>query len=141
MAYTTEYKENNFIGLFNVEIANAEVKQYNGTDVINLQLKVLDGEHKGSVIFDSIWKNDDGEWHLKKMNNYSLSLRIEAGKTFHTIEEWCNYIKGGKLQANVIINERNNKQKVTYVKPYEAVEEDELYEATLNTIKDDDLPF
>ena len=141
MAYTTEYKENNFVGLFNVEIANAEVKQYNGTDVINLQLKVLDGEHKGSVIFDSIWKNDDGEWHLKKMNNYSLSLRIEAGKTFYTIEEWCNYIKGGKLQANVIINERNNRQKVTYVKPYEAVEEDELYEATLNTIKDDDLPF
>lgn len=141
MAYTTEYQENNFDGLFNVEIAKAEVKQYNGTDVINLQLKVLDGEHKGSVIFDSIWKNDKGEWHLKKMNNYSLSLRIEAGTTFHTIEEWCNYIKGGKLQANVIINERNNRQKVTYVKPYEKAEEDELYEATLNTIKDDDLPF
>src|SRR5690554_6346289 len=140
MAYTTEYQENNFVGLFNVEIAKAEVKQYNGTDVINLQLKVLDGKYKGSVIFDSIWKNDEGEWHLKKMNNYSLSLRIEAGKTFHTIEEWCNYIKGGKLQANVIISERNNRQKVTFVKPYEA-EEEELYERTLDLIKDADLPF
>src|SRR5690554_5262719 len=136
MAYTTEYKENNFVGLFNVEIAKVEVKQYNGTDVINLQLKVLDGEHKGSVIFDSIWKND-GEWHLKKMNNYSLSLRIEAGKTFHTIEEWCNYIKGGKLQANVIINERNNRQKVTYVKPYEG----ETFQEPTVVIDDDSLPF
>lgn len=141
MAYTTDYQTNNFDGLFNVEIANAEVKQYNETDYISLRLKVLDGKYKGSVIFDSIWKNDEGEWHLKKMNNYSLSLRIEAGTTFHTIEEWCNYIKGGKLQANVIINERNNRQKVTFVKPYEAVEEDESYETTLNTIIDDDLPF
>ncbi len=141
MAYTVEYPQNNFDGLFNVEIANAEVKQFNGTDVINLQLKVLDGKYKGSVIFDSIWKKDDGEWNFKKMNNYSLSLRIEAGKTFHTIEEWCNYIKGGKLQANVVISERNNKQKVTYVKPYEEKEEDEMYESIKKLISDEDLPF
>lgn len=141
MAYTVEYQQNNFDGLFNVEIANAEVKQFNGTDVINLQLKVLDGKYKGAVIFDSIWKNEEGEWNLKKMNNYSLSLRIEAGTTFHTIEEWCNYIKGGKVQANVVINERNNKQKVTFVKPYEAKEEDEMYESIKKLISDEDLPF
>ena len=95
-------------------------------------------QYKGSVsltVFGRMMK----EWLSKEMNNYSLSLRIEAGKTFHTIEEWCNYIKGGKLQANVIINERNNRQKVTFVKPYEA--EEELYESSLDLIKDDDLPF
>ena len=75
------------------------------------------------------------------MNNYSLSLHIEAGTTFHTIEEWCNYIKGGKVQANVVINERNNKQKVTYVKPYEEKEEDEMYESIKKLISDEDLPF
>lgn len=135
--FTTNYKDIErefelFEGYYAVEIQEYEFRtyEYANTELqrIQLRLRVIEGERKGRLIFDSIFErvDDDGyaTWDLNKINRYCKALNIPENTHFPSIKEWLDYIKGAKLVANVKI--RNGYQNVVYVKKYKPTGKNDL---------------
>ncbi len=101
-------------GEYEVIVAKAfEDAAKSGTMFINLHLVVrndIDQKYKNKYIFANIWQSKDtGQYHPGMLNTVAKALRIENGKTYHSLEELLNDFKGRTARVTVKHEEYNGR--------------------------------
>lgn len=145
MAFTVNYNKAKTTstymkeGTHNVEIKMVQFREK--TQVENLptnekvevnyrHINILLENSKGEVAWDTIFHNFDEhemtlEYDERRLNLYSLAVKIPDGTNFNTIEEWIDYIKGRKITVDIVDNTYTNKRgeevttpRVSYIKEF-----------------------